>query len=142
MKLPWESAIDGLFDVLGQAITDKDLLAKLETKRFELTTAISSELLKTKTIPWVDALVKIMIAMKDIIIPLFRPLIGAAMTAFGMYMHYRGTPMDAATQIIFDGAAPAWGVSRHANKQKEQQTKQVEAEYAEWGWEEEEGYDS
>lgn len=135
MKLPWESAIDGLFGVLSEAITDKDLLAKLDVKRQEIDSAIRSQLLKTKTIPWVDALVKVMIAMRDVVIPLLRPAGAFAMTAFGMYMHYRGTPLDAVNQAVFDGAAPAWGISRHANKKKEQETKQ---KYAEWGWEDDE----
>lgn len=131
MKMPWESTIEGIIGLASEFITDKDKLAELQYKAKELDTAIRSELLKTKTIPWVDALIKFMVALRDVVIPLLRPTIAAGMTAFAAYMRYKQIPMDPTAEIVFASAAPAWGVSRHKNKQEEQKTKQVQAE---WGW--------
>ena len=129
MKLPWESAIDGLFDVLGQVITDKDLIAKLEVEKEKLRLAIQSELLKTQTIPWVDALIKVMVALPNVVLPLLRPLGSAAMTAAGLYASFKGVELNDAVEVAAVSAFPAWGASRHVNKQTHEKTKQVQSRH-------------
>lgn len=139
MKMPWESAIDGLFNLAGEWIEDKDKRNEFNFKVQELQFKLRESLLATKTTPKTDAFVKLLIAFRDIILPLLRPLGAAAMTAFGMYCHVNGVDIDAASQVIMDGAFPAWGASRHVNKQKEQteQTKRHKVEQDDPFWFEE-----
>lgn len=131
MKMPWESLIDDLFGLADKFIEDKDKKNEFSFKVQELQFKLRESLLQTTTIPWVDGFVKILIAFRDIILPLLRPLGAAAMTAFGMYCHLKGIDMGgAANHTIFDAAFPAWGASRHVNKtqaQKEEtKRKQIE----------------
>lgn len=50
---------------------------------------------------------------------LWRPLGALAMTAFGAYCHLHGVEMIESAHLLFDGAFPAWGASRHVIKNKE-----------------------
>lgn len=61
-------------------------------------------------------------------IPLARPVGSFCMTAFGAYCHAKGISMDTAIHAVFDGAFPAWGLSRHVHKQKELDGKTNEKE--------------
>ena len=106
---------DGAFNLVDQLVVDKDKAADLKFKLQELKNNLKLELLKTKTVPWVDAVVKIMTATTVF----WRPMVTAAMTIFGAYAHYKGVELDlGSSQYIFDGAFPAWGVSRHVEKTK------------------------
>lgn len=132
MSAPYEKAISSVTNLISEFITDDDLAAKLNVEMERISAGIRSELLNTTTTPKVDAFVKLLIAFKDVIVPLLRPVGAGCMTAFGMYMHYRGTPLDGATQIVMDGAFPAWGASRHVNKQTEQKEKTERHALGDW----------
>jgi len=113
--MPWQfigDTVDGLINLADQAITDKDKLIEYKFKAAELKMQGMQSLLSTTTTPKVDATVKIIFAINT----LWRPLLGAVMTAFGAYAHFKGIPMDTAAQVVFDGAFPAWGLSRHVEK--------------------------
>lgn len=124
MKMPWEDAVNGLIDIGKEFIVDKDKQIEFEYKTKELSLQMASELLKTQTVPWVDALVKLMYAAQTFI----RPFGAFIMTCFGAYCHYKGIPLDAGLHAVFDGAFVAWGASRHAHKSKveEEKTKRKE----------------
>ena len=109
--------ISPVTNLADKLIMDKDKYAELQFKKLELQHRSRDKLLAITTTPRVDAWVKILIAIKDVVIPLFRPLGSAAMTAFGIYAHLKGLDIDPMMLGIFDGAFPAWGVSRHVNKQ-------------------------
>lgn len=123
MQMPWESAINAVKDLAGEYIEDKDKRNELNFKLQELEFKLRESLLTTKTTPKTDAFVKILIAFRDIILPMLRPVGAACMTAFGMYCHYKGIPLDGATQVVMDGAFPAWGASRHVHKSREEEEK-------------------
>jgi hypothetical protein len=114
-----KSLISPITNLAGKMIMDKDKFAELQFRKLELEYNAKKDLLKQTTTPKIDAVVKLLITINDVVIPLLRPLGAAAMTAFGIYMHAKGTPMEAISQAIFDGAFPAWGASRHVNKQTE-----------------------
>jgi hypothetical protein len=118
MKMPWETAIESVTGLISEFIVDDDLRAKLNVELQKIEAGVTTQLLQTTTTPKVDAFVKILIAIKNVIIPLLRPLGAGCMTAFGMYCHYNSLPLDGATQVVMDGAFPAWGASRHVEKQK------------------------
>lgn len=104
----------GLIDIGKELITDKDKQIEYAFKTQEIMLEFSKVLIGTQTTPWVDATVKLLYALQTF----WRPLVGAAMTAFGAYCHYKGVSMDAGLHAIFDGAFPAWGASRHIEKVK------------------------
>lgn len=110
--------MDSLIKLGSEYIVDKDKLIEFQFKAMELKQEQAVTLLATKTNPFVDALVKLMYAFQIF----WRPLVGMLMTGFGAYAHYKGIDMDVALHAIFDGAFPAWGVSRHVEKQKKIET--------------------
>jgi hypothetical protein len=105
--------------VIDQFVDDGDLAAKLTNEIMKEQISFSTALVKTKTTPRTDAVVKLLFALRDVAIPLFRPLGTAALTGFGVYLASTGAPtpewLDAAMVAMF----PAWGVSRHAHKSAE-----------------------
>jgi len=119
MKMPWESVIEGLTSLASEYIEDPDKRNEFIFKTQELDFQLKEKLLETTTTPKIDAFVKLLIAFRDIILPLLRPLGAACMTAFGMYCHYKGIDMDGAVHAVMDGAFPAWGASRHVYKNNE-----------------------
>jgi len=121
--MPWESAITGVKDLISEFIVDEDKKNQINYQIQELEFGLRENLLKTTTTPKVDAVVKLMIATKDVVIPMLRPVGAACMTAFGMYCHAKGISMETATQVIMDGAFPAWGASRHVAKKDELKVK-------------------
>lgn len=118
MKMPWESAIESVTGLISELTVDDDKQAEIKLELEKVKADVQKQLLSTSTTPRVDAFVKLLIAFKDIVIPLLRPLGAACMTAFGMYCHYKGIGLDGATQVVMDGAFPAWGASRHVHKSK------------------------
>ena len=113
--MPWNvvgSLAGGLIDLADQLITDKDKLIEFKFKAAELQMKSMQALISTTTVPWVDATVKLLFALNS----LWRPVIGGLMTLFGAYAHYKGLPIDPTAHLVFDGAFPAWGVSRHVEK--------------------------
>lgn len=123
MKMPWTSLIDNISGLASELIEDPDKRNELMFKVKELEFSLRETLLKTKTNPFVDGFVKLLIAFRDIILPMLRPL-GA------FYLSYMGVDI-AQAELAAGGdisalsggltaAFPAWGASRHANKNKEE----------------------
>lgn len=110
------SLVPGLFKLADKFIEDKD-------KKAEFYVQMMNKMLDTKTYPWVDALVKLSYASEQIIKGLFRPIGAALMTAFGVYCHLKGIDIGPTAQVIFDGALPAWGTSRHIEKSAQKEKK-------------------
>ena len=63
--------INGLFSsafgLIDQLVVDKDKAAELKFKLQELKNNLNLELLKSKTVPWVDALVKLVEFMLQLV---------------------------------------------------------------------------
>lgn len=121
MKMPWTSLIDGITGLASEWIEDPDKRNEFNFKIRELDFKLRETLLTVKTTPKTDAFVKILIAFRDIILPMMRPIGAAAMTAFGMYCHLKGIDIGETSQVVMDGAFPAWGASRHVHKMKAEQ---------------------
>lgn len=101
--------LSGILSIGKELIEDKD-------KKNEFADKAMERLLATETHPFVDAVVKLSYAADQITKGLLRPLGAAVMTAFGIYAHLNGIEIDGALHAMFDGAFPAWGASRHAEK--------------------------
>jgi hypothetical protein len=111
--------VTSMIGVGKELIVDKDKQIEFAFKLQEQHAALTEKLLTMQTSPKVDAFVKIMYAIQEVVLPLLRPVGSAAMTAFGVYAHTHNVQIDPAIQYIFDGAFPGWMTSRHFNKQKE-----------------------
>lgn len=99
----------------GELIEDKDKRNEYNMKIMESRNKLDMAILQMKTHPKVDAFVKVLFALNS----LWRPALGASMTIFGIYAHLKeGIDLSVASQAIFDGAFPAWGLSRHVEKNK------------------------
>lgn len=122
MNLPVVDAVLGvfgkLFGVVDQLVEDKDKKNEIILKMAELQNQLSVQLVQTQTVPWVDATVKILFAVRDIVIPLFRPLISAAMAVYIVYAETNGITMSPMVEALFASAFPGWMASRHVTKKK------------------------
>ncbi len=121
----YEKAIEGITNLISEYITDDDLVAKLNFETEKLKFELDKALLSTTTTPRMDAFVKLLIATRDIIIPLLRPLGSLAMACFAAYCAYKHIQLPEAIQYALFGAPLAYGTSRHANKKDEQKTQRA-----------------
>lgn len=118
--LDFAGKVTGLFD---QWIEDKDLANKLSFEAQKLQNDFNLALVQTQTTPKTDAIVKILFTIKDVIIPLLRPLGSAIMTGFGMYCHYKGIQIDGGMHAVLDATFPGWMASRHVEKSRKDNLK-------------------
>lgn len=118
MSAPYEKAIEGFTGLVSEWITDDDLRAKLDFEGEKLRFELDKVLLSTTTHPRVDALVKILIALRDIVIPMLRPVGSMALAAFGAYCLSNDIELSDTLQVVLFGAPVGWGVSRHVEKVK------------------------
>lgn len=122
MNIPVISAITDvfgkLFGVVDQLVEDKDKKNEIVLKIAELQNQLSVQLVQTQTVPWVDGTVKLLFAFRDIVIPLFRPVVATAMTAYVVYAEVNGITLSPMVEALFASAFPGWMASRHVNKKK------------------------
>lgn len=127
--------ISGLFkpitSIFDKMVMDKDKYAELQFKRVELTYKLRSDLLKQTTTPKMDAVVKLLVTINDVILPLLRPLGSLALAGFAAYCATNQIDLGETVETMLFGAPLAWGTSRHFNKQESEKTKQVAFE-ADW----------
>jgi len=123
IQIPVISAITdvfkGVIGVVDQLVEDKDKKNELIYKIMEMQNQLNLTVLQLKTVPWVDAMVKILFAVRDLIIPLLRPVIAAALTGFVAYAEVKGITLSPAVEAAFAAAFPGWMYSRHVTKTKE-----------------------
>ena len=111
--------LSALINAGTKLIPDKD-------KRQELSVRVIEAMLNSKTVPWVDATVKLMYATENFIRGNTRPIASAAIFVWGLlnpeqiirFHNELGTVGDGLIATIF-GALPAWGISRHQQKKRE-----------------------
>lgn len=115
--------------MVSEFIIDDDLRAKLDVEIKNIQLEHDRALLDTITTPRVDAFIKLLIAFKDIIIPMFRPIGSACMTGFFVYCTYYHIPLDNGLELILGGAFPAWMTSRHVHKSKSIETNQYDPDF-------------
>lgn len=111
--------IPGLFKIGDKLIEDKDQKAEYAFKVQEMAFKQMETLLSVTTYPWVDALVKLSYAAEQIIKGLFRPIITSVALGFGIYFELNEITVSPIVEGVLFGSFPAWGVSRHLDKNKE-----------------------
>jgi hypothetical protein len=117
------AAITAVTGLVSEFIEDPDKAKEIDLELQRLQLEIDKELLRTGTNTWVDPFVKFLIAFRDLIIPLIRPLGSAAMTGFALYCAMNDIQLSGATEAILVAAFPGWMTSRHIHK-KQEKTKQ------------------
>ncbi len=75
-----------------------------------------------------DAFVKLLIATRDIIIPLIRPLGSLLMALFGAWCISNGIELSEPIQYALFGAPLAYGASRHSDKANQEKTRRRKIE--------------
>ena len=125
MSIPLISGIVGIVD---KFIVDKDKYAELQNKKIEMENSYKVALLNKTTTPKTDAFVKLLLAFKDIILPLFRPVGSLLLGAVVLYFHSVGNPLPPELALLLGGAFPGWMASRHVAKKEEEKTKRVKEE--------------
>jgi len=108
-----------LLDLGDQFIIDKDKKAEFAFEVAKMASEFSTDILKITTTPKVDALVKIMYASRDCLIPMLRPIGSAVLTALGMWAHYKGWDISDVAHTTIDMAFPAWMAGRQLDKHSE-----------------------
>ena len=113
--------VKSLINLGSEMIEDKDKRNEFNYKARELANTFHVELLKTQTIPWVDAFIKIVLSFKG----LMRPAGAAISLGIWLWLKNKGVEMDPAVQAILLGQAPAWGWSRHVEKQERVKVQEI-----------------
>lgn len=95
-----------------------------QDKKEQLALDTVKSMLESKTYRFVDAVVKLAYASEQISKGLIRPVFSCGLFIYGLLhpeqlkaLHELGTVGDMGIATVF-GAAPAWGYSRHKEKQK------------------------
>jgi len=117
--------VPGLFSLGGKFIQDADKRAEYAFRVQEMVQKFMEVMLQTKTYPFIDGLVKLAYAGEAIVKGLFRPVVTTCMFAFAIYAEINLIELSEGIQAILYGAFPAWGVSRHQLRIKEQQKKET-----------------
>ena len=108
--------ISPVTNIVDKMVIDKDKYAEIQLKKVEFKHNAQMALLKQTTTPNVDAAVKVLIALRDVVIPLFRPVGAIGMALFGVYCVKEGIELPEYIQVALFGAPLAYGGSRHADK--------------------------
>jgi hypothetical protein len=102
----------GLTGLASEFIEDKDKRNEFNLLIKQAENQLTIAIITQETVPWVDALVKLMYAS----LSFARPVGGFAMTAFAGYLALKQIPVPKELLILFGSAGPAWGLSRHISK--------------------------
>jgi hypothetical protein len=106
----------GVISIVDQLVEDKDKKLDATIKIMELQNALAINLMSQKTVPWVDATVKLLFAFRDVVIPLFRPIVSALLTGYAAYAATHGMTMNPVVEAALASAFPGWIVSRGIEK--------------------------
>lgn len=115
-----------IFDVIDQAVEDKDLRAEI---KLEIARAQSEYMTTIMTSEHTPPFVKVLYAVRDLLVSSFRPLGSALALGFVGYAAYKGIDLPIWFQAVLVSLFPSWGVSRHLEKRKKINLAEQPAEY-------------
>jgi len=121
------TALPSLLGLGGKMIEDKDKKTEYAFKSLELTNKVIMALINTKTIPWVDALVKLAYAGDAIIKSLFTPVLTAIAFGFGLYFELNSIEISTGVEAILFGSFPSWRIARQKEKNAKMETDKIKA---------------
>jgi len=109
-------AVPKLLEVIDKSVADKDLAAQLQQRTVEASLQLMEKAVQTETVPWVDAIAKLIVVTATAFKGFLRPLLGAAMTGAAIYMQVKGIQAPEWLSAVLAAAFPGWMASRHAEK--------------------------
>lgn len=101
-----------LIRIADKAIEDKTERLRFQQQVVEQTFQFYRALLEARTTPWVDGLVKLVLALKG----LFRPVFGAAALAYVAWLNSKGISLPPWVEVALSALLPGWFVSRGVEK--------------------------
>jgi len=117
---PYEKAAESAFSIIDQLVDDGDLAVKLKHE-------MQINLLTTKTDGFVDGSIKVLFAIRDLILPILRPVGAFYLTYMGVDMATAELAAGGDMSALSGGLAtafPTWMGARELNKGREQRIKQ------------------
>ena len=108
--------ISPVTSIADKLVMDKDKYAELQFKKVELSEKRHMALLKQTTTPKIDAFVKLLMAFRDLVIPMFRPLGSMGMAVFAGYCITNGIEVPEYLLAAMGLSPIGWGYSRHREK--------------------------
>lgn len=101
---------------LGKSlIEDKEKQAEFAYKIAELQVQVQEKILTMTTTPRMDAFVKFLYALKELILPLMRPMVSTCLSGFAAYAAYKHIDLGP-LNVVFGAAFPGWMASRGIEK--------------------------
>lgn len=111
-------------DVVKEVVPDKDKQAEIALKLSENQLQFQQMLIQQSTVPWVDAIVKLLYALSDLIKQHWRPVLSGFAFVWGLFnpellkqLQELGTAGELGVGAIF-GSLPGWMWSRHTEKKR------------------------
>lgn len=111
---PYIPVVSDLLKLIGEAVVDKDKRNELTQRALEVNAELTKTIIGTTTVPWIDAIVKLVYAL----VALATPIGSALAFAFNLYCKYKQIPLDTATEAVTLGGFPAWAGYRRVEKAK------------------------
>lgn len=122
--------LPSIFKLGDKLIVDQDKKQEYAFRVQEMSFKLIEAIIAMKTIPWVDAIVKIMMAS----IALARPLGSLYLTIMGVDMAIAENQAGQEVSMLSGGlmsAFPAWGGAREINKSRQHKEKLAKPDYDE-----------
>ena len=106
----------GVTGIISELVEDKDARNKITLEVAKLQGNLQTAIVQQVTVPWVDALVKLMYAFGDTFKGFIRPFGAIALTYFAADMRVKGTPLPPFIEEMMFSSGLLWGASRYAEK--------------------------
>ena len=113
--------VSGIFSIGKEMIADEDKKIEYAFKTQEILFDLLGKLIAARTVPWVDALVKLMVAS----VALARPIGSFALTLIGIYLDMNEMPVSETMTMALEAAFPGWMAARQYDKGKKKNNKQI-----------------
>ncbi len=107
-------AFNGIIGLASEYIEDKDKRNEFIFQMYKYKNELDRMIINQSTIPWVDAIVKVLYAMQS----LWRPFVSAGALIAVLYFRATGIDLDPVVEKILVSMFPAWGLSRHMLKSR------------------------
>jgi len=120
--------VSGLFSLGDKFVEDKDKKTEFAFKTQEIFFKLLEKLVDAKTVPWVDAVVKLMIAS----VTMMRPVGSFALTLIGLYLDARDYPINETMNMALEAAFPSWMAARQVDKHKKKKKQSFIDEDEDW----------
>ena len=111
-----DDIISGVLGLGKTYIEGKEKQAEFANEVAKMALDFQEKLMLMQTTPKMDAFIKLLYAIKDVIIPLMRPVVSACMTAIAVYCEMKGIHLNDTLMTAMSLAFPGWMGTRSIEK--------------------------